>query len=81
MLRGFVDRTDRVLDAGRRLHARMPPGSMTRETLTYLHSTVSTKRQRVRVPETPMHLDALLADQPLDRRAGAAAWRSAICAS
>ncbi|MBB3890601.1 type IV secretion system protein VirB4 [Phenylobacterium haematophilum] len=35
------------------------------ETLTYLHSTVSTKRQRVRVPETPMHLDALLADEPL----------------
>ena len=35
------------------------------ETLTYLHSTVSTKRHRVRVPETPMYLDALLADQPL----------------
>ena len=35
------------------------------ETLTYLHSTVSTHRQRVRVPETPIYLDALLADQPL----------------
>ena len=35
------------------------------ETLTYLHSTVSTRRQRVRLPETPMHLDALLADEPL----------------
>ena len=35
------------------------------ETLTYLHSTVSTKRQRVRVPEIPMYLDAVLADQPL----------------
>jgi type IV secretion system protein VirB4 len=35
------------------------------ETLTYLHSTISTRRQRVRVPETPMHLDALLADEPL----------------
>ena len=35
------------------------------ETLTYLHSTISTKRQRVRVPEIPMYLDALLADQPL----------------
>jgi len=35
------------------------------ETLTYLHSTVSTRRQRVRVPETPMYLDALLADEPL----------------
>ena len=47
------------------------------ETLTYLHSTVSTKRHRVRVPETPMYLDALLADQPLDRRARAAARRRA----
>ena len=35
------------------------------ETLTYLHSTISTQRQRVRMPETPMHLDALLADEPL----------------
>ena len=35
------------------------------QTLTYLHSTVSTSRQRVRVPEIPMNLDALLADQPL----------------
>ena len=35
------------------------------ETLTYLHSTVSTKQHRVRVPETPIYLDALLADQPL----------------
>ena len=35
------------------------------QTLTYLHSTVSTNRQRVRVPEIPMYLDALLADQPL----------------
>ncbi len=35
------------------------------ETLSYLHSTVSTQRQRVAVPETPIYLDALLADQPL----------------
>ena len=35
------------------------------ETLTYLHSTVSIKHQRVRVPEIPMYLDAVLADQPL----------------
>jgi type IV secretion system protein VirB4 len=34
-------------------------------TLTYLHSTVSTRTQRVRVPETPVYLDALLADEPL----------------
>ena len=35
------------------------------ETLTYLHSTISTKRHRVRVPEIPIYLDALLIDQPL----------------
>lgn len=35
------------------------------ETLTYLHSTVSTNRQRVRIPETPVYLDALLTDQSL----------------
>jgi type IV secretion/conjugal transfer VirB4 family ATPase len=34
-------------------------------TLSYLHATISTRRHRVRVPEVPMHLDALLADQPL----------------
>ncbi|MCE0743815.1 hypothetical protein LWC05_07895, partial [Acetobacter sicerae] len=37
------------------------------ETLTYLHSTISIRNQRVRVPEIPMHLDALLVDQPLRR--------------
>jgi type IV secretion/conjugal transfer VirB4 family ATPase len=35
------------------------------QTLTHLHSTVSTRRQTVAVPEVPFHLDALLADQPL----------------
>ena len=35
------------------------------ETLTYLHSCISTRRQRVRVPETPMYLDAFLADEEL----------------
>ena len=34
-------------------------------TLTYLHSTISTNRHRVRVPEVPVYLDALLPDQPL----------------
>jgi type IV secretion system protein TrbE len=32
------------------------------ETPAYLHSTVSTKRHRVRLPEIPMYLDALLAE-------------------
>lgn len=35
------------------------------ETLTYLHSTISSKKHRVGVPETPMYLDAILADTPL----------------
>ena len=63
-LRGFVDRTDRILQL---VEAFMPECRWLDdvETLTYLHSTVSTKRYRVRVPETPMYLDALVADQPL----------------
>ena len=64
MLRGFIDRTDRVLAL---LDGFMPSCRWLddSETLTYLHSTVSTNRHRVRVPETPIYLDALLADQPL----------------
>ncbi|GAB1715428.1 MAG: type IV secretion/conjugal transfer ATPase, VirB4 family [Nitrobacter sp.] len=64
LLKGFVDRTDRVLNL---VEGFVPEAGWLddAETLTYLHSAVSTKRHRVRVPETPMHLDALLADQPL----------------
>jgi type IV secretion/conjugal transfer VirB4 family ATPase len=64
LLKGFVDRTDRVLSL---VEGFVPEAEWLddAETLTYLHSTISTKRHRVRVPETPMHLDALLADQPL----------------
>ncbi len=64
VLRGFVDRTDRIL--------QLIEGFMAEcawlddaETLTYLHACVSCRRHRVRVPEIPMYLDALLADQPL----------------
>lgn len=35
------------------------------QTLTYLHGCVSRRRHTVAVPEVPMHLDALLADEPL----------------
>ena len=64
VLSGFADRTDRIL---RLIETFMPECRWLddAETLTYLHSCVSTKRHRVRVPETPMYLDALLADQPL----------------
>ncbi|KTW16582.1 conjugal transfer protein TrbE [Sphingomonas sanguinis] len=64
IMRGFIDRTDRVLAL---LYGFMPECRWLDdpETLTYLHSTVSTNRHRVRVPETPVYLDALLTDQPL----------------
>ena len=64
VLAGFVDRTNRVLQL---IESFMPECGWLddEETLTYLHSTISTKRHRVRVPEIPMYLDALLADQPL----------------
>jgi type IV secretion system protein VirB4 len=35
------------------------------ETLTYLHGTISDRRHPVAVPETPIYLDAVLADTPL----------------
>src|SRR5215216_4147613 len=64
VLRGFVDRTDRLLQL---VEGFMPECRWLDdgETLTYLHACVSTKIHRVRVPEIPMYLDALLADEPL----------------
>ena len=64
LLRGFTDRTDRILTL---LDGFMPECRWLddAETLSYLHATISTSRQRVRVPETPIYLDALLADRPL----------------
>ena len=63
-LRGFVDRTDRVLAL---MEGFLPEAAWLSdgETLTYLHSCVSTRRHRVRTPETPMHLDAILVDEAL----------------
>ncbi len=64
IVRAFVDRTDRVLQ----LVAGFVPEIDwldDAQTLTYLHSTISAKRQRVRVPEIPVHLDAILADASL----------------
>jgi type IV secretion system protein VirB4 len=64
VLRGFVDRTDRILQL---IEGFMPECAWLddAETLTYLHGCVSCRRHRVRLPEIPMYLDALLADQPL----------------
>ncbi|QMW23218.1 conjugal transfer protein TrbE [Sandaracinobacteroides saxicola] len=77
-LAAFIDRTNRVLQL---VDGFMPECRWLddAETLTYLHATVSTKRHRVRVPETPIYLDALLADEPLtgglEPRIGAAHLR------
>ena len=64
LLNGFIDRTGRVLHL---VEGFMPEAEWLGdgETLTYLHSCISTKVQRVRVPETPAYLDALLADEAL----------------
>jgi len=60
----FVAETDRALDL---LSGFMPEirALGDEETLTFLHSAVSTARHPVAVPETPVYLDALLADTPL----------------
>ena len=60
----FIAETDRALDL---FTAFMPEVRVltSAETLTYLHGTVSTRRHAVAVPETPIYLDAILADTPL----------------
>ena len=64
LLKTFLDRTDRLLHL---VEGFMPEVAWLDDagTLTYLHGTVSTKAQRVRVPETPVYLDALLTDEAL----------------
>ena len=63
-LAAFIAESDRFFDL---LDGVMPELAWLddSQTLTYLHATVSTHRQRVAVPEVPFHLDALLADSPL----------------
>jgi type IV secretion system protein VirB4 len=63
-LAGFVAETERVRDL---LSGFMPEIAALDDsgTLTYLHGTVSTRRHPVGVPETPLYLDAILADTPL----------------
>ncbi|MBL1255952.1 conjugal transfer protein TrbE [Methylocystis sp. Sn-Cys] len=64
VLSGFIDRTDLLLQL---IEGFAPEAEWLSdgETLTYLHSCVSTKRHKVGVPETPMHLDAILVDEAL----------------
>ena len=78
-LAGFVDRTERLLAL---LEGFMPEAEWLddAETLTYLHACISTNRQRVHVPEVPVYLDAILADQDvsggLEPRLGSAHLRT-----
>ncbi|TPG21758.1 conjugal transfer protein TrbE [Sphingomonas koreensis] len=63
-LASFVAEAARVLDlfAGFMPEVRALPSA---ELLTYLHGTISRRPHAVAVPETPIYLDALLADTPL----------------
>ena len=60
-LQTFQTQSDRGIDL---LQALMPEAEWLtdEETLTYLHTCVSTKDHAVRVPHTPMCLDAMLTD-------------------
>ena len=62
-LEWFVTETDRALQM---LEAILPEAEALgdAETLTYLHGTISSKRQPVAVPAIPTHVDAILCDTP-----------------
>jgi type IV secretion system protein VirB4 len=60
----FLAETDRALDLLTGVLPEVRPLDDS-ETLTYLHATISERRHPVAAPETPMYLDALLADTPL----------------
>ncbi|MGR4863242.1 conjugal transfer protein TrbE [Caulobacter sp. LARHSG274] len=64
-LADFIDRSNRLLALVQGL-TRQADWLDDTQTLGFLHGAVTTSRQGVRVPETPMQLDALLATQPLD---------------
>src|SRR5215831_2671891 len=62
-LQKFTTETDRFLGL---LEGVMPEIEWCTddESLTYLHSTVSTKNHKIVAPEVPFYLDALLTDEP-----------------
>jgi type IV secretion/conjugal transfer VirB4 family ATPase len=62
-LAAFAAETDRALDL---LGGFMPEirALDDSETLSFLHRSISTRRHKVAVPETPFYLDGLLADTP-----------------
>ncbi len=63
-LAAFVAESERVRDL---LTGFMPEVEALDDTgtLTYLHGTISGQRHRIEAPETPLYLDAILADTPL----------------
>lgn len=63
-LQRFLTESDRAFDLLAEQFAEFHVLSDS-ETLTYLHSCISSKRHRVAVPETPIYLDAILSDELL----------------
>lgn len=61
-LQYFLEETNKLLDI---LSSILPELELLDNdgTLTYLHSTVSTKNHPVRMPDIPMYLDSILTDQ------------------
>ncbi|WKA26443.1 conjugal transfer protein TrbE [Bradyrhizobium roseum] len=63
-LQRFIQETDRAVDLLSSVLPEIAPLD-DQDTLTYLHSCVSTKRHPVKVPGIPAYLDAFLCDEPL----------------
>jgi type IV secretion system protein VirB4 len=63
-LERFIQETDRAIDLLSSILPEIRPLN-DGETLTYLHSCISTKRHPVSVPEIPAYLDCFLSDEPL----------------
>ena len=60
----FIQESDKVFDLLSELTSAFTPLDNA-ETLSYLHSTISSKRHDVTVPEIPVYLDAVLIDTSL----------------
>ena len=63
-LAAFQAETDRAFDLLSQVLAEIDPLDDA-SVLTYLHGTISARRHTIQPPETPMYLDALLADTSL----------------
>jgi len=63
-LERFIQETDRAIDLLSSVLPEIWPLN-DQETLTYLHSCISTKRHPVSVPKIPAYLDCFLSDEPL----------------